>query len=133
MLSIFNLHISLYTFAFGVSLVYFITAVYFIFNDSKLFKKNTSLEKSTVMDRKKDFGSMKETSIWIISTPEQVWLIAFVFLYKMGEQGFTSIYPLHLIDEGMKLTHIGMVTGIVGQIFSIVGSSFGGFLVSRYR
>ena len=132
MLSIFNLHISLYTFAFGVSLVYFITAVYFIFNDSTLFKKNALSEKSTKKD-KEDICGMKKTAIWIISTPEQLWLIAFVFLYKMGEQGFTSIYPLRLIDEGMKLAHIGMVTGIVGQIFSIAGSSFGGFIVSRYR
>ena len=134
MLSIFNSYISLYHFTIVISLVYFLTACYFLFNDLTLYAKTVPLKQLDVKEKNEmNCYNSKNIILWVISSPEQLWLLVFVFFYKMGEQGFASIYPLHLIDEGVTLSHIGMVTGIIGQIFSIAGSSLGGLIISKYR
>ena len=132
MLSVFNLYISLYQFTVLVSVVYLLTAIYFSLSNSALFIKTVPLRKLPVKDRRHCISTRKVT-MWIASSPEQLWLLSFVFFYKMGEQGFVSMYPLYLIDNGMTVTHIGIVTGIIGQLFSITGSSIGGLIISKYR
>ncbi|XP_060070695.1 major facilitator superfamily domain-containing protein 3-like [Ylistrum balloti] len=59
------------------------------------------------------------------------WIIVFVLLYKLGEQGAISMVPLYLVDKDLPMSKIGFWTGIVGQLVSIFGSFLGGWLISH--
>ena len=133
-LTILSSFCNLNNFSFIVSVVYCVTALYFTIADSQIFTKKAQTTKPGGNEgTEKELHINKLIIIQMVSSPEQIWLLFFVFCYKIGEQGFMSIYPLRLIDQGVEMKHIGMVTGIVGQSFSIVGSSFGGLLISRFR
>lgn len=59
------------------------------------------------------------------------WIIVFVLLYKLGEQGAISMVPLFLVDKDLPMSQIGFWTGMIGQLVSIVGSFIGGWLISH--
>ncbi|XP_033750385.1 major facilitator superfamily domain-containing protein 3-like [Pecten maximus] len=59
------------------------------------------------------------------------WIIVFVLLYKLGEQGAISMVPLFLVDKDLPMSKIGFWTGMVGQLVSIFGSFLGGWLISH--
>lgn len=61
-----------------------------------------------------------------------VWLVVYVTVYKLGEQGIVSMWPLFLLDQGFSKGHVGFISGIGGQAFSISGSTFGGWLINRH-
>ena len=68
----------------------------------------------------------------IFQTPGFLWLVCFVLTYKLGEQGVVSMLPLFLIDQGIPHDQVGILSGIFGQIFSIAGSTVGGWIVSQH-
>ena len=123
-------YISLPQFIYFQSLVYGLAAIYFA-KRSDLFHSNSGLKSKHNHQNNPQSTSWKAFSILIAR--EQLWILVFVFFYKMGEQGFSSIYPLYLIDNSLSLSRVGMVTGIFGQLFSIFGSSMGGILISKFR
>ena len=65
-------------------------------------------------------------------TPGFLWLVCFVLTYKLGEQGVVSMLPLFLIDQGIPHDQVGVMSGIFSQIFSIAGSTVGGWIVSQH-
>lgn len=68
----------------------------------------------------------------IFQTPGFLWLVSFVLIYKLGEQGVASILPLFLIDQGIPHNQVGVMSGIFGQISSIAGSTVGGWIVGLH-
>ena len=68
----------------------------------------------------------------ILQTPDFVWLVCCVLTYKLGEQGVASMLPLFLMDQGIPQEHVGVMSGVFGQAFSIAGSTVGGWIVSLH-
>lgn len=65
-----------------------------------------------------------------IRTVDFSWLMFYVATYKLGEQGVVSMLPLYLIDQRIPQEQVGVIFGIFGQLFSISGSTIGGWIVS---
>ncbi|MBN3297812.1 major facilitator superfamily domain-containing protein 3 [Amia ocellicauda] len=87
-------------------------------------------------DRKK--GQHESFNPWdilqeLLNVPDTQWTLVFVLIYKLGEQGAISMFPLFLLDHQMSGQELGIWNGIVAMGFSIFGSSIGGLLISRYR
>ncbi|XP_035824570.1 major facilitator superfamily domain-containing protein 3 isoform X2 [Aplysia californica] len=64
----------------------------------------------------------------MFETDGTLWMLAFMLLYKTGENGVTNLLPLFLLDEGVHAHDVGFWTGMVGQGMSILGSAVGGFI-----
>ncbi|OWF43148.1 major facilitator superfamily domain-containing protein 3-like [Mizuhopecten yessoensis] len=73
------------------------------------------------------FGHLTE----VYRSPGTKWIIVFVLLYKLGEQGAISMVPLFLVDKDLPMSKVGFWTGMVGQVVSILGSFLGGWLLSH--
>nr|XP_028591830.1 major facilitator superfamily domain-containing protein 3-like [Podarcis muralis] len=67
----------------------------------------------------------------LLKVPDTLWTVGLVLLYKLGEQGAVSMFPLFLLDHSFSPQELGFWNGIVAMIFSIVGSSLGGYLMSK--
>ena len=65
----------------------------------------------------------------ILKTADFSWLICCVVTYKLGKQGVVSMLPLFLIDQRIPQEQVGVISGIFGQVFSIAGSTIGGWIV----
>lgn len=64
----------------------------------------------------------------ILQTPGFLWLLSYLLIYKMGEQGVVSMLPLFMIDQGIPQDQVVLLSGICGQVFSISGSIVGGWI-----
>ncbi|XP_030405480.1 major facilitator superfamily domain-containing protein 3 [Gopherus evgoodei] len=69
----------------------------------------------------------------LFHVPGTLWTAGFVLLYKLGEQGATTMFPLFLLDHGFSTQQLGFWNGVVAMVFSITGSSLGGQLMSKQR
>ncbi|XP_066482090.1 major facilitator superfamily domain-containing protein 3 [Tiliqua scincoides] len=69
----------------------------------------------------------------LFGVPGTAWTAGFVLIYKLGEQGSTSMFPLFLLDHYFSPQKLGFWNGIVAMFFSIAGSSLGGHLMSKQR
>ncbi len=59
-------------------------------------------------------------------------LLFFVLTYKIGDALLGAmVYPFW-VDRGFTRLEIGLISGTLGSIFTIVGSLLGGFLTSRW-
>ncbi|KAM6457711.1 major facilitator superfamily domain-containing protein 3 isoform 1-T3 [Liasis olivaceus] len=77
-------------------------------------------------------------SLWdllhkILLVPDTPWTAGLILIYKLGEQGSVSMFPLFLLDHGFSPQKLGFWNGIVATVFSITGSSLGGHLTSKNR
>ncbi|KAL5112134.1 Major facilitator superfamily domain-containing protein 3 [Taenia crassiceps] len=59
----------------------------------------------------------------LFDSPSTPGLVVLLLSYKLGELGAMNMLPLMLLDNGMSVTVVGFWTGVVGQVFSIAGSS----------
>ncbi|EDV25849.1 uncharacterized protein TRIADDRAFT_14382, partial [Trichoplax adhaerens] len=59
------------------------------------------------------------------------WMLLFVTVYKLGEQAALSIFPLYLIDLGLSTEFVGVKIRILQEVFSVVGSLYGGWSLAR--
>lgn len=66
------------------------------------------------------------------SRPGSVAAIAFVLLYKLGDQAITPMIKPFWIDRGLSLKEIGAVSTTLGICFTVLGALAGGFLTSRW-
>ncbi|XP_052099659.1 major facilitator superfamily domain-containing protein 3-like [Mytilus californianus] len=95
--------------------------------------------KSEMDEGEKEHGSMerkllpgiKSTFQQIYNTPGTLWIMMFVIIYKLGEQGALNMVPLFLIDKKIPASWVGFWTGMVGQGVSIFGSVLGGWAISH--
>lgn len=91
-------------------------------------EKDSSEEKNAEKVTKKVWILQHYTEIF--QSPGTLWMIGFVLLYKLGEQGALNMLPMFLIDKGIPASTVGFWTGVVGQVLSIFGSIVGGAAVS---
>ncbi|XP_070798034.1 major facilitator superfamily domain-containing protein 3 [Pituophis catenifer annectens] len=69
----------------------------------------------------------------LLLVPDTLWTAGLVLIYKLGEQGSVSMFPLFLLDHSFSPQKLGFWNGIVATAFSIAGSSLGGHLMSDGR
>ena len=118
----------------GVSCFYLILAAYayrMYLHEKKCDQKQT-IGKHT--DRKgKDQGIDSPLFHTVMRSKGFKWIVIYVFVYKLGEQGMASVIPLYLLDNGVRPGDVGLMTGIVTQFCSILGSIFGGWLATEWN
>ena len=76
--------------------------------------------------------SLREKTLLVFKSPGTAWTCVFVLIYKLGEQSSLNLMPVYLLDRGVGSSTIGLWTGILGQVVSILGSFIGG-LVIKYN
>lgn len=69
----------------------------------------------------------------VAKVPGTKWMIAFLLLFKLGEQGALNMLPLFFLDQKVHPTDVSFWTGIIGQGASIGGSIMGGWLITTFR
>ncbi|XP_064633171.1 major facilitator superfamily domain-containing protein 3-like [Lineus longissimus] len=126
-----------------LTLIYFLS-VLFVFSsqslkDASAFTKANSnagqTEKDSGMQEMKVlqvqdmsyFGILRD----VLKPQGTKWLLGFVLIYKLGEQGALSSFPLYMVDQNVSSADIGFWVGVLGQITSIFGSALAGFLLSK--
>ncbi len=73
--------------------------------------------------------SLREKTLLVLSSPGTAWTCLFVLIYKLGEQSSLNLLPIYLLDRGVSSSTIGLWTGILGQVSSILGSFIGGLVL----
>ncbi|MBE9180885.1 AmpG family muropeptide MFS transporter [Oculatella sp. LEGE 06141] len=70
---------------------------------------------------------------------EKIWaILAFIFLYRIGEAMLVKLAPPFLLDApqsgglGLSTSQVGLVYGTLGSLALTVGGILGGWLVYRY-
>ncbi|XP_067148350.1 major facilitator superfamily domain-containing protein 3 [Apteryx mantelli] len=69
----------------------------------------------------------------LLRAPGTATMAGFVLLYKLGEQGAGSVFPLFLLERGFTARQLGFWNGAVAAGFSVAGSLLGGELVAARR
>lgn len=75
--------------------------------------------------------SYKQIFLSTFQAKGTTWMLLFVISYKLGEQAMLSIFPLYLIDLGLSTQFIGFEVRMAQEIFSVIGSLYGGWLAIR--
>ncbi|XP_022100489.1 major facilitator superfamily domain-containing protein 3-like isoform X1 [Acanthaster planci] len=92
-------------------------------------QSNTDKEPVTRMDSKIQLVSSLITDV--VNSPHTKWMMAFALFYKLGEQGAVGMFPLYLIDHGIPVGEVGILSGVISQGLSIAGSLAGGWMLSN--
>ncbi|XP_067886064.1 major facilitator superfamily domain-containing protein 3 isoform X3 [Heterodontus francisci] len=69
----------------------------------------------------------------VLRVPGTVWTLIYVIIYKLGEQGTVSMFPLFLLEHSFSAAELGFWNGIVAMGFSIFGSCLGGIFMAKYN
>ncbi|XP_069815864.1 major facilitator superfamily domain-containing protein 3-like isoform X2 [Dendropsophus ebraccatus] len=69
----------------------------------------------------------------VLRAPGTAWTMAYVLIYKLGEQGSLTMVPLLLLDQGVSPAELGIWSGILSLGFSIAGSCVGGLFLRTGR
>lgn len=69
----------------------------------------------------------------VLDVPGTRWMMVFLFIFKLGEQGALNMLPLFFLDRKVDSSDVTFWTGIVGQGVSIFGSVLGGWFVTAFR
>jgi MFS transporter, PAT family, beta-lactamase induction signal transducer AmpG len=69
--------------------------------------------------------------LWL-SRPGSAAALAFILLYKLGDQVITKMIKPFWVDRGLTLAEIGLVSTTLGIVFTILGALLGGFLTTRW-
>ena len=68
----------------------------------------------------------------VLKSEGTIWMIVYVLIYKLGEQGMIAILPMLLLDQGVSSSDTAMLSGVVCQCCSILGSLLGGLMSSHW-
>lgn len=68
----------------------------------------------------------------LFDSPSTPGLVVLLLSYKLGEMGAMNMLPLMLLDHGMPMAVVSFWTGVVGQVFSIAGSSSASAIVRHF-
>lgn len=79
-------------------------------------------------ERRRFFRPLAE---WI-GRPGSLVAVAFILLYKLGDQAITPMIKPFWVDRGLTLAEIGLVSTSLGVVFTILGALLGGFLTTRW-
>ncbi|MGH9367003.1 MAG: MFS transporter [Thermoanaerobaculia bacterium] len=78
-------------------------------------------------ERKRFFRPFLE---WL-SKPGSLPTVAFILLYKLGDQAISPMLETFWRDRGMTLGEIGLISNTLGVLATICGALLGGFLTTR--
>ena len=81
-----------------------------------------------VEERRRLFGPLVA---WV-SRPGSAAAIAFLLLYKLGDQAITPMIKPFWVDRGLTLREIGLISTTLGILFTILGALLGGLLTTRW-
>ncbi|MDW7983913.1 MAG: MFS transporter [Acidobacteriota bacterium] len=59
-------------------------------------------------------------------------VVAFIFLFKLGDQAMSPMKRPFLVDAGLTLAEIGFLQGTLGMLMTVAGALVGGWLTSRW-
>ncbi|XP_078070677.1 major facilitator superfamily domain-containing protein 3 [Mustelus asterias] len=86
-------------------------------------------ESGTVLSVLNPYEILKE----VLRVPGTTWILIYVIIYKLGEQGSVSMFPLFLLEHDFSAAELGFWNGIVAMGFSILGSCLGGIIMPKYN
>ena len=66
-----------------------------------------------------------------LSRPASLPTLAFILLFKLGDQAISPMLETFWRDNGMSLSEIGFISNTLGVISTICGALLGGFLTTR--
>ncbi|GCB68388.1 major facilitator superfamily domain-containing protein 3 [Scyliorhinus torazame] len=69
----------------------------------------------------------------VFRVPGTIWTLIYVVIYKLGEQGTVSMFPLFLLEHDFSASELGFWNGLVAMMFSICGSCLGGMIMPKYN
>lgn len=101
-----------------------IAAVVFIF----AIRFPESQSSDTLKIEKVNIPEILRSMLKLITGKGMIMAILLIATYKMGEQLVDSMYKIFLKDGGLSIAAIGIMSGTWGLLFSIAGSTIGGFL-----
>ncbi|EDO45315.1 predicted protein, partial [Nematostella vectensis] len=99
-------------------------------------KQKTRSRDITESSESKDISQSNITKanvMELMKTKDFKWILLYVGVYKAGEQGMVTMMPLYLLDSSVTATDVGLITGLYTQLFSVFGSSIGGYLATRWN
>jgi len=107
-----------------LSLITFLSGIFFIFNS---FLKVSS-KKVSISFTSQFIEPLKE----ILKRDRVFLLLFFVLTYKIGDTLLGAmVYPFW-VDRGFNRLEIGLISGTLGSVFTILGSLLGGYLTSLW-
>jgi PAT family beta-lactamase induction signal transducer AmpG len=68
----------------------------------------------------------------ILARPGLIQVVLFILLYKLGDLAMGPMVRPFWLDRGLSTTEIGLITGSLGIIASIIGGLAGGLFMVRY-
>lgn len=68
----------------------------------------------------------------ILARPGLIHVVLFILLYKLGDLAMGPMVRPFWLDRGLSTTEIGLITGSLGIIASIIGGLTGGLFMVRY-
>ena len=80
---------------------------------------------------KPTFGRILGALRMAVTARGAIWLLLFIATYKLGESMADTMFRPFLVDAGFSREQIGLWLGTWGMLFSIAGSTAGGYLASR--
>jgi MFS transporter, PAT family, beta-lactamase induction signal transducer AmpG len=119
--------------AFGLSAMVFavLLTVHWLF----LPTLQSDSEKSTALSVSKFYSEVLATYF----KQEKIWaILAFIFLYRIGEAMLVKLAPPFLLDAtesgglGLSTSQVGLSYGTIGSLTLTAGGVLGGWLVYRY-
>jgi PAT family beta-lactamase induction signal transducer AmpG len=69
--------------------------------------------------------------LYWLSRPASVPTLAFILLYKLGDQAISPMLEVFWRDSGMTLEQIAFISNTLGVIATIIGALTGGFLTTK--
>jgi PAT family beta-lactamase induction signal transducer AmpG len=117
------------------SLPAFVFAILLLFHWLALPFPEDDRERSTELSVAKFYAEVIRTYF----KQEKIWaVIAFIFLYRIGEAMLVKLAPPFLLDAteagglGLSTSQVGIAYGTLGAFALTAGGMLGGWLVSRY-
>jgi PAT family beta-lactamase induction signal transducer AmpG len=69
--------------------------------------------------------------LYWLSRPASVPTLAFILLYKLGDQAISPMLEVFWRDSGMTLDQIAFISNTLGVVATIIGALTGGFLTTK--
>jgi len=88
----------------------------------------TAARRETVGDR----PSARALLTAFFQRPGWYGVLAFICLFKLGDQAMSPMKRPFLVDAGLTLTEIGFLQGTLGMLMTVTGALVGGWLTSRW-
>jgi MFS transporter, PAT family, beta-lactamase induction signal transducer AmpG len=112
-------------------ILYAIAAILTLWAIGLLFWREPRTDDRSV-EKRKSMGTVLHEMLLSLRSPGALWLVLFVGTYKIGEEMIDPMMRPFLVDVGYKPEQLAKWIGSYGMIASLIGSTVGGLLVSRW-